>query len=442
MKLRLYLNFVIILLLCSSFSNVYASFQQELYEQKRAFYSYIISDVKTDHIYQEYASEVYSVPASCLKTLTALLALKHLGPDYQYETKLYKTTNQDIVISFSGDPTFTSENLINLLSPFKGNRVNKIILDASIFNTTPHSPNIVIDDIGTYYGQPVASGNVDKNLIHIKIVGTGINQSAQVTSDVEYKIDSQVQTTAEDSLVKFTWDGDLIKIKGNINVKDEPLTVKISPKDIDIYIMHKVQSVLKKLNIEGNIEIIHDKHKLPVNLTLVNQVKSEPLKDFIIPAMKMSDNLVFDALYLKIIHSEDPEIDDWGKGHKIIKKLLDQYFAIDLGENLVIDGSGMSRYNRMQPRKLMEILKHAYNIPEFIVSLPKPGEEDGHLKKRENLPSNVRAKPGGMSGIGCLCGYSMDASNPKVFVVMATSFSPPLKDMWEVIDKFLKEHLK
>lgn len=436
MSRRSCLSFFIILLLSGC-----SSFPQNLYKQKPAFYSYIIADAKTGHIYEEYAADVYATPASCLKTITALIALKHLGVDYQFETKLYKSKNHDIVISFSGDPTFTSEKLLTLLKPIKGSKNTRIIINASIFNTSPHSPNIVVDDIGTYYGSPISGANIDWNRIIIKVMPSEIGKKAKISNDVGYKIVSTLETNSDKSSIKFTMDEEHIKATGNINIKDEPIDAKISPKNIDPYILRKVKAVLKKLNIEGEVVIIHDKNKLPEKLTLLATEKSDKLKELIIPAMKISDNLVFDALYLKIIHSVDPAIDDWSKGNKIIKELIKQYLDIDIGDNLIVDGSGLSRYNRIQPRMLMKILQKGYNIPEFVASLDASGSKGGCLERHPNLAANIIAKTGSMSGISCLCGYSINTNKPGVFVIMASSFSPPLKDIFSITDKFISNRL-
>lgn len=98
----------------------------QLYKQKPGFYSYIIGDVNSDKIYLEKNSEVYATPASCQKVITAILALKELGPEYRYETSLL-SNKKDIVIKFSGDPSFTSEQLTTLLAPLRNSKIKGIL---------------------------------------------------------------------------------------------------------------------------------------------------------------------------------------------------------------------------------------------------------------------------------------------------------------------------
>ena len=146
--------------------------QELLYTQKPAFHAFIMGDANSEHIDIESNADVYATPASCQKIITTLLAYKTLGNQYRYETKLYVTRKkghiQDIVISFSGDPTLTSKQLTKLLRPLSHSEIQgRIILDVSSFQTSPLSKNIMLDDIGTWYGQPIWAANLDQNLIPI-----------------------------------------------------------------------------------------------------------------------------------------------------------------------------------------------------------------------------------------------------------------------------------
>jgi D-alanyl-D-alanine carboxypeptidase/D-alanyl-D-alanine-endopeptidase (penicillin-binding protein 4) len=150
-------------------SGCLSTHQRLLYDKKPAFYSYIVGGVHRDNSLLEHETDVYITPASCQKTITALLAYKALGSDYRYETKLSLTT-KDVIITFSGDPTLRSEHVLKLLGALKSKSITgKIILDASVFKTPAYSRNIIIDDMGTRYSRPVSSANIDQNLISVTI---------------------------------------------------------------------------------------------------------------------------------------------------------------------------------------------------------------------------------------------------------------------------------
>ncbi|EKE01585.1 MAG: D-alanyl-D-alanine carboxypeptidase [uncultured bacterium] len=413
-----------------------------LYNKKPAFYSYIFGDVQSKHIDAEHEADVYVAPASCQKTLTALLAYKTLGVDYRYETKLYVTKKNhkvhDVVVSFAGDPTLTMEDLERLLKPINGVAVTgKIFLDASLFKTPPHSPNLMIDDMGTDYGQPVSSINVDKNLIIVTAQPNKIGKPAFLANDSGYLIDSDVVTTLERSSIKLSLCNNRIKASGNINFNEVFLELKISPIDFDRYVLYKIKRVMKSAGVKGRLVIVRDQSQLPAKLVLLNTIKSEALGSIIPPALKKSDNLVFDSLYLKIVNSQiTGGVKNWNEGDEVFKRLIHEYFNIEMENAMFVDGSGLSRYNRVQPRKLFAVLRQGYYISEFVKALPGPGEPNSTLAKRADLLRSIKAKTGAMSGISCLCGYSIN-KRPKTFVIVANSFAPPAKEIFPVLDGFV-----
>jgi D-alanyl-D-alanine carboxypeptidase/D-alanyl-D-alanine-endopeptidase (penicillin-binding protein 4) len=440
-KLYFFLTLPLFLIGCTT------THQELLYDKKPAFYTYILGDVHDDQILVEHQADVYATPASCQKTVTALLAYKSLGPDFQYRTNLYTTTKNgkihDLVISFSGDPTLQSENLSKLLEPLRNTYLTgNIILDASLFKTPPHSQNIIIGDIGTSYGQPVSSMILDKNLITVRALLNNNDQQSHFINDGGFPIDSDVLITSEPSSVAVIWEEGQIKITGHLNAHDKNFEAKLSPEEIDPYILNKINMVIKLLNIKGTPVIERESSKLPKNPHLLNTFKSEPLKNFLPPALKKSDNLVFDSLYLKIIHTQNhSNIKNWNEGDSIIKVLIKEYFDIDMDKSLFVDGSGLSRYNRVQTKKLFELLKKGYSVQEFVSALPSPGEPKTTLEKRTDLPEGMKAKTGSMSGMSCLCGYRTGTAHPKAFVIIANSFSPPSTEISSVIDDFITYYL-
>ncbi len=88
------------------------------------------------------------IPASTLKLLTCLTALKTLGPSYRFNTLIaYSPKTQRLFLKGQGDPLFISEELKRLgdklITSFHPERISDIILDTSFF-----SPDITIPGTG------------------------------------------------------------------------------------------------------------------------------------------------------------------------------------------------------------------------------------------------------------------------------------------------------
>jgi D-alanyl-D-alanine carboxypeptidase/D-alanyl-D-alanine-endopeptidase (penicillin-binding protein 4) len=419
-----------------------------LYTPKPAFYSYVMGSIDDGRIVAEHAADVYTTPASCQKVITALLAYKTLGPEFRFETKAYvtkrKNSIQSVIILPSGDPTLTSRKLKELLEPLQGKLINEnIVIETGLFHTPEYSKNIMLNDVGTSYAPPVSSLSLDQNIISITVLPTQVGAKALIENDAGYIVENAITTGLDPSSVKLSWEGDYIRATGCVKLGEAPLVLKISPTETRVYITQKMKRILQDLKIKGKIIFASEALNTRLSNQLLTSVVSEPLDKIIPPALKKSDNHIFDCLYLKLIHDRDPlAIKDWNDGDKVIKALIKEHFHIDMQKALLVDGSGLSRYNRLQPRQLFEILRRGYTTKEFVAALPAPGELNSTLAQRKTLPTDVKAKTGTLSGISCLCGYRISDDNPKAFVIMANSFPPPVSELSSVIDNFLMHYLE
>lgn len=417
-----------------------------------ATYSYLSGDVEQAGYDHSYNSNIYISPASCQKIITTLAALKTIGSDYQYLTQLFSNRKNgkinNLAIKFSGDPALTSQKLINLLKPLANQRISGVLyLDASVFKTPEYSPNLMINDINTRYSTAVSSINLDKNLVKIKVTPTKIGELAKITSDCGddvIKITSQIVTNDQESklnLVKKL--EDQIHLTGTVNLfEQEPIEINISVKNHDRYILDKINRILAEINLEAKVKIIRNDEINYNDYEILNEISSEKLIDIIKPALKISDNLVFDAIYLTIINNESSEaVTNWHQGDAIIKDIIFKHFALDIPDALIIDGSGLSRYNKVTSQSLMSLLKKGFYIDGFVQSLAAPGEDKSTLKDRLILPSQIRAKTGTLMGVSCLCGYKLDKNRPKAFVMMVNNFSSSGSNMTNLIDIFIRDNL-
>ncbi|EKD73767.1 MAG: D-alanyl-D-alanine carboxypeptidase, fraction B, penicillin binding protein 4, partial [uncultured bacterium] len=83
-----------------------------------------------------YAHSIYQslAPASTLKILTAEAALLYLGPNYRFNTQLLTDSGTitngvlqgNLYVVLSGDPTFTDDNLLELLSALRSKSIHAI----------------------------------------------------------------------------------------------------------------------------------------------------------------------------------------------------------------------------------------------------------------------------------------------------------------------------
>lgn len=148
----------------------------------------------------------------------------------------------------------------------------------------------------------------------------------------------------------------------------------------------------KGVELTGTIRL----GKLEETGTVVARHLSEPIKELVKVAVKDTDNLYANCLFKRLGPS-------WEKGREKVEAFLLE----KIGENsiVMVDGSGLSRYNAVAPHEMIEFLKKMRSNRAFMDSLAIGGV-DGTLKYRMGMiPKKVRGKTGSMTGVSSLCGY-------------------------------------
>lgn len=415
----------------------------DLYDHRPGSYSYVIGN-PDGTIQESLHPDAVVTPASCQKTITALLALASLGPDFAYETTLGMTGDlsapRDVVLHFSGDPTLTSDDVRTLFAPLKNKGIRgRIILDATAYQVSPHSKNLTRDDVGTADAPPVSAMILDDNLIYITEVPGENGTVIQTTNDLGYPMDVTITQDKEVTQRAYVWRGQVIEGRGTLGDAD-PEPLMISPTDIQGYMLRKIKKIMKELNVHGQVIIVTDPKKLPRGMKILKTHTSEPLRDLIVVPMKKSHNLPFDSLYITLlnVHSVEP-VTNWDDGDKIFKDLLKKHYGIAMDSSRFVDGSGISRYNGVHVGSFFTLLEKGSKNPDMIRALPMPGESKTTLKNRRDLPATFRAKTGSLSGVRCLCGYAITPGNSRTFVMMVNNFAPPATEIMKVMDRVLAD---
>ena len=120
-----------------------------------------------------------SVPASTLKMVTLSASLDTLGNDYEFSTKLYKNTNNELYLKLGADPFLSSSDLNKLFEIARDKKIaepKKIYFDNFIFDNNEWGEGWQWDDDLNPLMPKYSSFNIDKNLLNIVIAPT--NQGA------------------------------------------------------------------------------------------------------------------------------------------------------------------------------------------------------------------------------------------------------------------------
>jgi D-alanyl-D-alanine carboxypeptidase/D-alanyl-D-alanine-endopeptidase (penicillin-binding protein 4) len=118
-------------------------------------------------------------------------------------------------------------------------------------------------------------------------------------------------------------------------------------------------------------------------------------------------------------------------GIAALQHILKQQANIDLSHAMLVDGSGLSRNNRLSVEQLIQVVSYIFKHPELglINDLPVSGES-GTLAFRSSvnkppLKGQIQAKTGTLYGTYNLAGKIRTKSNHDLlFVQIVTNFHP------------------
>lgn len=387
-------------------------------------------------------------PASTLKLVTALAAKLELGDDFHYTTSIARSS-KDAVISFSGDPTLQRDDLKSLLAQYakshsrtiKGN----LYLDNSAYTGYQRAVGWPWDILGVCYSAPSSAMTLDSNCAQASIY-TKDNGTTRVYIPAHYPID--VTTTAatvtrsgqkatQCDLELITTPNNTYKLSGCLVERKKPLPLKFAIQNPELYTYQVVTSLLKELKIQVKGDVVIGK-KAKVNKTiLVASHRSEKLPELLDTMLKKSDNLIADNLTKTLGATFYVQPGSFNNGTEAIKQILQTKANIDLSKAQLVDGSGLSRNNRMTSQTMAQVLRYIWDNDQqlnLIEAMPTSGT-DGTLKYRQSMrkapiQGNIIAKSGSLYGSYNMAGFGLDkVGNPNsIFVQFVRDYFPEEQD--------------
>ncbi|MDH5913170.1 serine-type D-Ala-D-Ala carboxypeptidase [Vibrio splendidus] len=406
--------------------------------------SVILESLRGDSNKMNSNSDGFYPPASTLKLVTALAAKLELGDDFHYTTSIARSGN-DSIISFSGDPTLQREQLKSLLAQYAKSQSRTIkgnlYLDNSTFTGYQRAVGWPWDILGVCYSAPSSAMTLDSNCAQASIY-TKDNGSTRVYIPAHYPID--VTTTAatvtrsgqkatQCDLELITTPDNAYKLSGCLVERKKPLPLKFAIQNPELYTYQVVTSLLEELKIQVKGDVIIGKKAKANKTTLVSSHHSEKLPELLDTMLKKSDNLIADNLTKTLGATFYVQPGSFNNGAEAIKQILLTKANIDLSKAQLVDGSGLSRNNRMRSQTMAQVLRYIWENDQqlnLIKAMPTSGT-NGTLKYRQSMrkapiQGNIIAKSGSLYGSYNMAGFGLDkAGNPNsLFVQFVRDYFP------------------
>lgn len=404
------------------------------------------------------------IPASNLKLLTTATALRYLGADYKFQTRMYLDGEieengvfiGDIYIRGYGDPSLSDYFYVEPLTilNFFINKFDSlgiksisgnIIGDDNFFDDSYYSSGWQIDDLLYPFSAQTNALSILDNKVEIEITAgdtIGSPTTAEITPDITYiQVNNHVVTTGTDEPANIFAERNpgtnIIDVNGNL-VLDSLSSVKkkisVTIDNPTLYFLNTFKTLLEnnKIKIRGALIDIDDMDYLPDYTTLQNYYSyfSHSLSDIIKVVNKQSHNLASEML-LKTIARETLGYGSTANGIDQEKKFLSKT-GIDIKNLSIVDGSGLSRMNLISPFDITTLLGYVYRSEykdAFMLSLAVAGV-DGTMQRRMTktfAERRVKAKTGSMNNTSTLSGYVYTRDDEALaFSIMLMNYTVPI----------------
>lgn len=396
------------------------------------------------------------IPGASIKLLTAAAALKILGPNFCFETRLLTNgkiekskLKGNLYIEGSGDPSLVGNSFEDLIFQLKLRNIKEIegdlVFDASEFDELPLAPGWMWDEKLEHRNAPIDALTINHSCIKIwvkpahvttmspfihiepEIPGLLIENNANM-EDVE-AVKTRISVEKRNMM-----DKDIVHIGGVMSLKSRILEFKIPVRNPLLYAATEFSVRLKnnKIKHKGKIRF----EKKPEEVEVLATHVSDSLFHLVMFMLKNNDDLYANCLFKKMGRLKYGKPGTWPNGSQSVRDFLVSICNNDITDMIILDGSGESRYNMMTPHLMTSFLKNVHDqfvfSPEFIASFPVAGV-DASLKKRFRecrLNGRVRVLPGTLKGVSSLCGYITTKDKETLaFAIMINGFIKTNKEV-------------
>jgi len=408
-------------------------------EQGVRFSIHIVKADSGKTVYERNAKEPM-IPASNMKIITTAAALKYLGADYEYKTKVGLCGNTLVIIG-SGDPLLGDEQTDSKYGREKGwifkdtaeqlkqndvQTIEDIIVDTGVFDNQCVHPSWPRAELNKDYACEISGLNYNLNCI--KVSARNINGQVNVFIEPETSFITLINN------VKPITGGD-DKIGTYRNLQPNKLTVygeckdEIGPIEVAIekpaaFFGYLLFEHLKEAGINTSGQLIEKILDDTDNFKMLTEYKTY-IKDCLARCHKESLGLVAEALLKTIaaVNNPDGKNGSWDRGRELISEYLSE-LGIDDAQFYIDDGSGLSRQNKLSANALTTVLLNIYNSEnrEMYKDSLAVGGVDGTIAKyfnEEPYQGQILGKTGYISGVKSFSGICVTAAGDYIFSILA-----------------------
>ncbi|MFH2123838.1 MAG: D-alanyl-D-alanine carboxypeptidase [Pseudomonadota bacterium] len=317
-------------------------------------------------------SQTPFIPASTVKIITSLAALEILGPDHRFATRIFRDQHNNLYIKGSGDPFLLTEDvsaLVRRLHEAGIREINNLIVDESAFAIAPRA------DGNENTANPYDAWNgglaVNFNAITIRVA-----PDHSVSSD-DPKLPFLPMMQAIGNTLP----------PGHYHLNVNAFKAKGQLSNTLRYTGELFTALMKQEKIRVRGKIMAGETPAAAAPVLTHW-SAKPLREMIRLCLKYSNNFVANQLFLACGSTRLGAPATWDKARRALQEYIRDGLGIAAAELVMIEGSGLSRRNRI-------------SADAMITALQKFAPDRELLPLKKGLP----LKSGTLTGVYCYAGY-------------------------------------
>jgi serine-type D-Ala-D-Ala carboxypeptidase/endopeptidase (penicillin-binding protein 4) len=409
-------------------------------------------------------------PASNQKLFSTAAALYYLGPDFRYSTYLLSdgeteggVLQGDLILYGTGDPAMSARMLGRSLGPLQD------LVDSLVARGVRQIAGDVVGD-GSYfddrylgegwspsyrlasYSAPVGALSLAENLISIRVLPGAVGSPAQlrtVPATSGLTVYNEVRTVASGATrVRFDHDERGIVLSGQIARGHGGVSRVIPVVDPTNFTAAALRAVLEDRGIAvgGQVRTVSraEDSRVGPNGTAARNGEaggaprvigvhlSPTLQEVANVTNQISHNMYAEAL-LKTVGRVVLGVGSAAAGARAIEFMLECEAALNPAWLGIVDGSGLSRMNRVTPRATIHLLDYMSrsglwdSYSETLPEAAAPGALRHSLRNRLGATPaarNLRAKTGTINRVSSLAGYVTSASGERIAFAIYVNETP------------------
>jgi D-alanyl-D-alanine carboxypeptidase/D-alanyl-D-alanine-endopeptidase (penicillin-binding protein 4) len=395
----------------------------------------LVTDAQTGRVIYARDAEGDFIPASTMKLIVGSAALDELGTAFSFVTTV-ATDGTSLYVRGGGDVLLgerdveEAANSVRALgfTAFPGG----IAGDLTRFRSSRYPAGWQVDDLPYDYAAPVSALSFADNVLHLTLTPSTAGAAPELsvvpqTTVVAVHDDAVTGNpgTGDTSDLRYDWSGPgSIDVVGSVPEKGQRSTLDAAMLDPAAVTLEVFARAFSQTGIDlgGDRRFV----AMPPSARTLWTHRSPQLPQILASMWLPSDNLIAETLLEELGATAEPGGDTRAGGIARERTWL-QSIGVDPHSLTIADGSGLSIYDRVTPRALVQILAHDWhgkNRETVLSALPVAGKS-GTLKEAFTgtpLAGAVIAKTGSTMHNRTLAGYLHTPQGTVIFALMVNDW--------------------